>query len=56
MPLFVFRFITPVDLDTCEWILLASMETTKAPRFPDICLPFGEDKQCSVSAAVLANA
>jgi len=25
------------------------METTKAMRFPDICLPFGEEKQRSVS-------
>lgn len=25
------------------------METAEAVRYPNICLPFGEDKQCSVS-------
>jgi len=36
-----------------KWILLVSMETAKGPRFPNICLPFGQDKQCSVSIVAM---
>jgi len=34
---------------------LTYMEATKALRFPDICLPFGEDKRCSVSSALCSS-